>query len=119
MSNSKPWLVVRTLLITYIISGILMVALAFALYRFRLPESQINLGVNAVYIISCLAGGFISGKVMKSRRFLWGLLTGILYFAALLLMSILKNVGLTDSKIHIATVLGMCAGSGMAGGMLS
>ena len=108
MSNSKPWLVVRTLLITYIISGILMVALAFALYRFRLPESQINLGVNAVYIISCLVGGFI-----------WGLLTGILYFAALLLMSFLQNGGLTDGMIHIATVLGMCAGSGMAGGMLS
>lgn len=119
MSKSKPWLVVRTLLITYIISGLLMVALAFALYRFRLPESQINLGVNAIYIISCLVGGFIAGKVMKSRRFLWGLLTGILYFTALFLMSFLQNGGLTDSMIHIATVLGMCAGSGMAGGMLS
>lgn len=119
MSKSKPWLVVRTLLITYIISGLLMVALAFALYRFRLPESQINLGVNAIYIISCLVGGFIAGKVMKSRRFLWGLLTGILYFAALFLMSFLQNGGFTDGMIHIATVLGMCAGSGMAGGMLS
>lgn len=119
MGKSRPWLVVRTLLFTYIISGLLMVALAFGLYKFRLSESQINLGVNAVYIISCLIGGLIAGKSMKSRRFFWGFLIGLLYFAALFLMSFLQNGGITDETIRIVTVLGMCALSGMAGGMLS
>ena len=73
MVSNVTWRLVRTLIITYIISAVLLSALAFALYRFRLPESQIALGVSAVYILSCLIGGFIAGKTIKSRRFLWGL----------------------------------------------
>lgn len=119
MANSKPWLLIKTLLITYVISGILMLCLALALYRFRLPETQISLGINAIYVLSCLIGGILAGKVMKNRRFLWGLLTGLLYFAALFLMSWLQNGGITDTPVQIGTVLGMCALSGMAGGMLS
>ncbi len=118
MNSRTPWLVVRTLIITYIISGILMAGLAFALYKFRLPESQINLGVNGIYILSCLAGGWMAGKVIKSRRFFWGLLTGILYFAFLFLMSMAQG-GIDGENVRIAAVFGMCALSGMAGGMLS
>ncbi|MCI8510899.1 MAG: TIGR04086 family membrane protein [Lachnospiraceae bacterium] len=119
MSKQTPWLIVRTLIITYLISAFLLVALSFALYKFHLPEAQINAGVNAVYILSCLGGGFLAGKTLKSRRFLWGLLTGLLYFAFLLLMSLAQDGQLKDSLMQILTVLGMCALSGMAGGMLS
>lgn len=119
MLSQKVWRVIRTLIITYIISGILLSALAFALYKFRLPESQVNLGVSAVYVLSCLAGGFLSGKAMKTRRFLWGLITGLLYFAFLFLMSCLQDAGITSDMVHIAAVLAMCSLSGMAGGMLS
>lgn len=119
MQSRTPWLVIRTLIITYIISALLLVALSFALYKFRLPESQVNLAVNAVYVLSCLIGGFLSGKVMKTRRFFWGLLIGLLYFAFLFLMSFAQDTGITESLTRILTVLAMCALSGMAGGMLS
>ena len=119
MVSNVTWRLVRTLIITYIISAVLLSALAFALYRFRLPESQIALGVSAVYILSCLIGGFIAGKTIKSRRFLWGLAVGLLYFALLFLMSMAQDGGITGSTVHILTVLGMCSLSGMAGGMLS
>lgn len=119
MKTRTPWLVVRTLIITYLISALLLAALAFALYRFRLPEPQISLGVNAVYVLSCLAGGLIAGKVLKSRRFLWGLLIGVLYFALLFLVSFVQDGGTGEGLTGILTVLGMCAASGMAGGMLS
>ena len=119
MAKSKPWLMVRTLIITYVISGLLMVLLALALWKFRLPESQVDMGINAVYIISCLAGGSLSGKAMKTRRFVWGFLTGLLYFAALFFMSFLQNGGVSGDTVHTLTVLAMCALSGMAGGMMS
>lgn len=119
MLTQKVWRVLRTLIITYIISGLLLSVLAFVLYKFRLPEGQVNLGVNAVYILSCFIGGFIAGKTQKSRRFLWGLITGLLYFLFLFLMSFLQDSSITENTIHIATVLAMCALSGMAGGMLS
>ena len=80
MAKSKPWLMVRTLIITYVISGLLMVLLA---------------------------------------RFVWGFLTGLLYFAALFFMSFLQNGGVSGDTVHTLTVLAMCALSGMAGGMMS
>jgi putative membrane protein (TIGR04086 family) len=111
--------VIRSLIFTYIVSAVLLAALSFALYKFRLPESQVDMAVNAVYVLSCLIGGFLSGRVQQSRRFFWGLLTGVLYFAFLLLMSFAQDAGITDSPTRILAVLAMCAFSGMAGGMLS
>jgi putative membrane protein (TIGR04086 family) len=67
MEKSKLQVTLRNLLITYILTGILLVVLAFALYRFRLKEGQIRLGVNAVYIITCLIGGFLMGKSIRQR----------------------------------------------------
>lgn len=57
MEKSKLQATLKTLLISYILTGILLVVLAFALYKFRLKEGQIRIGVNAVYIITCLVGG--------------------------------------------------------------
>ena len=56
---------------------------------------------------------------MKTRRFVWGFLTGFLYFAALFFMSFLQNGGVSGDTVHTLTVLAMCALSGMAGGMMS
>lgn len=53
MEKSKLQATLKTLLISYILTGILLVVLAFALYKFRLKEGQIRIGVNAVYIITC------------------------------------------------------------------
>lgn len=119
METNTLWRMVRTLIITYVISAVLLAALSFALFKFRLPETQVNLAVNAVYILSCFFGGLISGKVMKTRRFFWGLLTGLLYFFFLYLMSLAQSGGITEDLTRILFVLAMCAASGMAGGMVS
>lgn len=70
MEKSKLQATLKTLLISYILTGILLVVLAFALYKFRLKEGQIRIGVNAVYIITCLIGGLIMGKASDSGVFL-------------------------------------------------
>ena len=44
---------VRALIAAYILSGILLAVLSFALFKFRLPENQVNVAVCAVYVISC------------------------------------------------------------------
>ena len=113
----KPML--RSLLISYVLSGILLAALAFALYKFRLKEGQIRIGVNAVYIITCLVGGLIMGKSIRQRRFFWGLLTGLLYFLALFAASVLLRQGRVPDFSHVLPVLACCAAGGMAGGILS
>ena len=108
---------VRALIATYILSGILLVVLSFALFKFRLPENQVNLAVCAVYILSCFFGGIIAGKTMRTRRFFWGL--GSLYFLFLYLMSLAQKDGVTEDSKRLLSVLAMCTLSGMAGGMVS
>ena len=110
---------VRALIITYILSGILLVVLSFALFKFRLPEKQVNLAVCAVYVLSCFFGGMIAGKIMRTRRFFWGLVLGVLYFLFLYLMSLAQKDGVTDDTMRLLSVFAMCTVSSMAGGMVS
>ena len=110
MEKSKLQATLKTLLISYILTGILLVVLAFALYKFRLKEGQIRIGVNAVYIITCLIGGLIMGKSIRQRRFFWGLLLAV---------SFLLNKGLNGTMNQILTTMAICAASGTIGGMIS
>ncbi len=119
MSTSTPWRLVRTMIVSYLITAVLLLILTFLLYRFRLPEAQVNGGIYVIYIVSCLIGGFLAGKSMKTRRFLWGLLAGVLYFAILYAVSMLQDTSVASDASRLLTVLGFCAASGMIGGMVS
>ena len=69
----KPGMAHGTRLIaTYILSGILLAILSFALFKFRLPENQVNLAVCAVYILSCFFGGMIDRKNNEDQAFFLG-----------------------------------------------
>ena len=78
----------KSLLCAYIISGILLLLLAFLLYKLNLDEGKVAAGIIMIYVASTFLGGFIIGKLSGSRKFLWGLTCGILYFALLLLVSL-------------------------------
>lgn len=119
MEVSKFKVTLRSLLFSYILSGILLVALSFALYKLRLKESQVQVAVNAVYILSCMAGGFLMGKGLGQKRFFWGLLSGLLYFAVLFLVSLLLQKGIASTYVQLFTTMGICVASGILGGVLS
>ena len=71
MEKSKTiFLVVKVLFAMYIVTGLILLLLTALLYKFDIGENVINLGVIAVYIISGFLGGFILGKVKKTRKFL-------------------------------------------------
>lgn len=119
MNPSKPKALLRSLLLSYLLSGILLLVMSFALYKLKLKEAQINLAVYAVYIIACLAGGILSGRALQTRRFFWGLITGLLYFVVLLAASWLIKQGTPPDTSRMLTVLACCAAGGTVGGMLS
>ncbi len=119
MGKSKLQAMLRSLLVSYLLTAILLAVLAFLLYRFRLGETQISLGVNVIYIIACLIGGILAGKAVRQRRFVWGLLSGVLYFLILLAVSFAMNRALGSDTKELVTVFLMCAGSGTLGGMIS
>lgn len=113
----KPML--RSLLISYVLSGLLLGALAFALYKLRLKEGQVNLMVYLVYLAACLAGGAAAGKQLRQRRFFWGLLSGLFYFLVLFAVSWAMNPWSALDTERSVTVMAVCALGGMLGGMFS
>ena len=116
--KSKPLYLLRSLLLSYVLSGLLLLLLSFLLYKMKLSRDQIQAGVYIIYGLSCFFGGFLSGKQLKTRRFLWGGLSGLLYFGILLLLSLLLGKGIQSGLSRLLLSLGLCAGSGVIGGML-
>ena len=119
MLPSRPKAVLISLVASYLLSALLLFILTLVLYRLKLKESQITPAVYALYVISCLAGGLLCGKALRTRRFFWGLLTGMLYFLALLAASGLLRHGQMPELTRMLPVLACCAAGGMIGGILS
>lgn len=117
--NEKVANVLKSLLVSYIITGLLLMIMAFLLYKFSLPKQAIGVGVIVVYIVSTFVGGLLLGKSMKIKKYLWGLFLGMGYFLILLLVSLIANGGFQNLSENILLTMILCGGSGMLGGMLS
>ncbi|HKM04908.1 MAG TPA: TIGR04086 family membrane protein [Lachnospiraceae bacterium] len=117
--NSKLMSVLKCLLFSYIITGVMLLILALMLFRFDLKESIVSIAIIGIYIGSTFFAGFMVGKNIENKKFLWGLLEGLLYFAILLIVSLLVNHTLKDITTNLSTAFVICGGSGMLGGMLS
>lgn len=111
--------IMKALLVSYLVTGLLLLLIAGLLYRFRLDEGKVQIGIILTYILSCFTGGFLAGKMMKSRRFLWGVFLGLLYFVIMMLVSLAVNRELQSSTSGFVTAFVLCMGGGMLGGMLS
>lgn len=116
--NQIMW-ILKSLLVSYGITGILLMLLAAALYKLELNEGSVSAAVSAIYVVSNLMGGIVIGKLAKVRRFLWGLGLGILYFVLLLLITFGVYHTLSGDGAHLMTALVLCAAGGMAGAMIS
>ena len=116
MKPSKLQAVVRGTLFSYVLTALLLTALAFLLYRFRLGESQVSL--ESIWSTSSPAWPEVFWPEKQPGRgvFLWGLLTGILYFLILFFASFAVSRELGAGSRELLTVFLMCAGSGTIGG---
>ena len=108
----------KALLAAYIVTGLLLLLLALLLYKLRLSEAVINLGITAIYLLACFLTGFFLGKMMKTRKYLWGAAGGLLYFTLLALISLAARQGSAEASSFITTLL-LCTAGGTLGGMLS
>lgn len=109
----------KALLCAYIMTGILLLILTLLLYKAGLSEENINAGIILTYVISTFSGGFVIGKLIGVKKFLWGLLLGVLYFVLLMLISLGIYHSLQSDVVNLATTFLLCAGGGMLGGMIS
>lgn len=111
--------VLRALIISYIVTGLMLLFIAFLMYKLGLDEDKVNFAITLTYILASSVGGLVIGKCMKEKKYLWGLLQGALYVGIILLTSILVSHG-NDvvSTRGLSTVI-LCICGGMLGGMIS
>ena len=100
-------------------TGLCILILAFSLYKFGLSENAIELGVTFIYILSTAIGGLFLGKCVEHRRFLWGMLLGLVYVFVLMFVSCIAHGGVGGiCESGLSTML-LCLAGGTLGGILS
>lgn len=108
----------KIVVFTYIVTGLLLFLLAFLMNKFDLVDNMINIGIIIIMILCTLIGGMLGGKVGKKKRWLHGLIVGVIYFLVLVTMSTIMNEGGKMTQSFFTTFM-MCAGSSTLGAMLS
>ena len=92
---------------------------ALPIYKLDLGEKTVSIAIIVIYIVATMFGGFVAGRRMGNRRFLWGLVMGCAYFLILAVVSFIVGKGSIEVGNSFFTTLALCAGGGMLGGMLS
>ena len=109
----------KSLLFSYILTAGLLLLLAFFLYKFNLTEKPVTIAIIVIYILATFFAGFVTGKRMHNKKFLWGLVMGAAYFVVLALVSLAVKQSPETLGQSFFTTMALCAGGGMLGGMLS
>lgn len=109
----------KSLLFSYILTGVFLAILSFLLYKLGLGEKVVAIAIIGIYVTATFFAGFVAGKKMQNRKFLWGLLEGVAYFLILAVISAFAGEeGVSFGKTFFTT-FALCAGGGTLGGMLS
>ncbi len=118
LSTERIVALMKCLIASYLITGVLLMVVAALLYKFSLNESVVEICIIAIYCISSLLAGLFFSKGAASRRFLWGMIAGAAYFLIICGISMIVEQGFTLLSNASITTLFICLGSGMLGGML-
>ena len=117
--NQKIIWLLKALLFSYVVTGISLLLLSVLLYKFEWNEHLVSAAIVAVYVLSTVVGGIVIGKLVRTRRFFWGLLLGNLYFILLLVITIILYRSLSGNGLNMLTAWILCTSGGMTGGMIS
>ena len=109
--------ILRSLLLAYGVTGLFLLILAFLLFQFEFGGGTAAVGIIIIYVVSCLVGGFMAGKIIRKDRYIWGIVTGLSYYVLLLLVSFLAQGKWDMTFAHALTTFFMCLGGGAIGGL--
>lgn len=106
------------LLAAWLLTGAGLWLLSVLMFRFGLEEEKLSIGITILYVAATFLGGSMAGGRSREKKYLWGLLSGLLYFCILFGISIIrKRTGAIPVRDLILTAC-LCLGGGTLGGML-
>lgn len=111
--------VLRGLLLAFLVTVVFLLLIAFVFLKMQPDMGKTEIGILLTYVLSCFAGGWYCGRRMERKKFLWGLLVGVLYFLLLLAVSGMSERSLQSGLLQSLTAFVLCAGGGMFGGMVA
>lgn len=118
-TGKKVMWVLKSLLASYIVTGLLLLVLTVLVYKFQLDEQIVVGGIVSIYVISTFTGGFIIGKLTEMRKFLWGMGIGAGYVLLLFLISYGVYREFNTNSLSTVSAVILCVGGGTLGGMLA
>lgn len=110
---------VKILLAMYAVTAVLLLLLALLVQKFSLEDGAVSVGISVVYVISTFLGGFLAGKVQKTKKFIWGILMGLFYVIVMLGATLAVKGGFHGEMSDFIGNLVLAAAGGMIGGMVS
>jgi len=118
MNRRLMW-ILKALLLSYVVTVVMLAVLTLLLYKMELSEKMVSAGIVVIYVLSTLVGGLLIGKMARTRRFIWGISLGMLYFLLLLLITLGVYRTVNTDVPNLITTWILCVGGGMIGGMIS
>ena len=109
----------KALIFSYVITTVLLLLLAFLVYKLELSDKKLDIGILLIQFFSCFLGGFLIGKSCRVHRFLWGMLIGSIYVLVLVLVATIIGNETLGSIANVLLTAAVCLGSGALGGMMS
>ena len=104
---------------SYVVTFLGILVLALLLLVFQITENSVDIGILIIYILAGLTAGIIVGRRTGNRKFLWGTISGAVYFLILFLLSVVSRQNVSHLGNDLTTTFLICIGSGTLGGMLS
>lgn len=119
--NKSPLVAVLLGLATAVfVTILLLLLLTVLIYNTDMSGTVSGIMMVAIYVLGPFAGAFVLGKIMKKKRFLWGMLLGVVYFALFVLLSVLtaEEGAIPGIREYLQVLLAVLPG-GILGGMFS
>jgi putative membrane protein (TIGR04086 family) len=102
--------ILRSLFLAYLLSGVCLLLLALLVFKLDIGKGPVTVGILVIYVLSCLAGGFLAGKILRQDKYRWGFLVGLCYFVLLAAVSFAVQRKWDMSFQHLVTTFFMCLG---------
>lgn len=117
--KNKAFTVLKMTICMYATTVILLLLLTLIFYKAGISDSKIIIGIVAIYFLSTFIGGYIFGKIMENRKYLYGLSIGGVYFLVLVFVSAIVSKDFSLLSGSTVSALISCLVGGTFGGMIS